>query len=632
MQIYKWTTGLFLVFYITLIFYPINISIWIPCILLAFLFLVITQFENIPFYLSLCGVAFFAQMAGGPASLLFLSYIPAVFMLRERGLRLKSWWLILPLFPLITNHQFIPYLIIYGSVFLTYYCGRKRKKSKEKDKIETATGFEQKRVRESITESRNFPSELSDKFQNTLISTVDLIFGLFEPYSAIMLMKEDKSDSFKVQIAKSKGSVKVNASIEKGPLSWFYNNSGILVNNEYNNSSTNLGYYKTDEFIKCFIATSIEINDQIKGIIVIDRRERIPFDKKDKEILKSVSKNLSTLFSLYRYMDASMLEAFRFHSLLNLTERVAGEIQLEEVRASIFETIKTSFQNVWAIFLLKEGNEHYITEEDGRRYSRPIRNSIIALALKKNISLCKEDLTREIKRPILLPEERDFGAKSLLFSPFKGNVEGGILLLSGKSCKFDKKDLMVLNLISDVAASSVEKAILYDHEREKAIRDGLTGTYNHRFFQEMMVNKIADAKRNEDSVSLLMLDIDNFKLINDRFGHQSGDLVLKKIGKLMKERIRTSDIIARYGGEEFAIILPKTSAEKGYKLAEILRTTIENTIFTSPEGINFHVTASIGVSEYPVHADNKDNLVASADRALYTAKEQGKNQAVIAEY
>ncbi len=628
----KYTAGLVFIGYIALIFHPFNIPIWISWIGVLLLFASIIKFKGVPFYLYFCSTALLIEIAGGPSSPLFFSYIPLLFMLKERGFKLKIWWLILPLFSLIRTPELLPYIIFYGSTLLIYLFSKTQEEGMETYRTSISTNFEQKVVRESITESRSFPRRISDKFEETLNSTIDLIFKLFEPWSTIILLKDKNTGIYKAKIGKSKGGINPNASIEKGPLSWFYRNSGILINNEYNDTSMNLGYYKDDEFIKCFIASSIEINGQIEGIVVVDRRERIEFNGRDKNILKSISKTLSTLFSLYRYMNASMLEAFRFQSLLNLTERIAGEIKLDEVRQSIFDSIKTSFPDVWSIFLLKEGNEYYITEQDGRRYRRPLRSSIIALALQKTISLCKEDLSSEIKRPILLPEERNFEAKSLLFSPFRGNINGGILLLSNTAGKFSKKDLMVLNLITDIAASAVEKAILYDHEKEKALRDGLTNAYNHRFFQEMLNHQIAESIRNGDPISLIMLDIDNFKWINDKHGHQAGDTVLKEIASLMKERIRNSDILSRYGGEEFAIILPKTTAVKCYTLAESLRETIGNRKFFISEGKNLSVTVSIGISECPAHGDNKDDLVAAADRALYMAKEEGRNKTIIAEY
>ncbi len=616
--------------YITIIFHPLNIPLWIPWIGIGILFLLIIKFTEISYYIYFFSTALIIELSGGLSSPLFFSYIPLIFILKERGLILKVWWLVLPLFSIISNFEFLPYIILYGSILLIYFFMRKEE-SELAYKTSISTDLEQKMVRESITEKKSFPKKMSYKFEETLNRTIDLIFKLFEAWSTIIFLK-DNNGNYKATIGKSKGGLKRDTYIEKGPLSWFYRNSGILINNEYNDTSLNLGYYKDDEFIKCFIASSIEINNQNEGILVVDRRERIPFIQRDKDIFKSISESLSTLFSLYRYMNASMLEAFLFQSLLNLTGKIAGEIKLEEVRESIFQNIKTSFFDVWTIFLLKEGEEYYITEQDGRRYKRPLRNSIIALALQKSISLCKGDLTSETKRPILLSEERDFKAKSLLFSPFKGNIEGGILLLSDKVGIFTQKDLMVLNLISDIAASAVEKAILYDHEREKAIMDELTKSYNHRFFQEVLSHQIAESIRNKEPLSLIMLDIDNFKMVNDRYGHQTGDIVLMEIASIMKERIRNSDILSRYGGEEFTIILPKTTAEKCFNLAEDLRSAIEERKISSVDGKTLSVTVSIGISEFPSHAEDKSDLIAAADRALYISKKEGKNKSIIAEY
>ncbi len=619
--------------YLLLVFFPLTVLSWIPIVILAVIFFLIIEYENISPYFSMTSIAFVVQLSGGLSSPLFISYIPVVFILKKRGLKFKVWWLILPLFSLFEELSFVPYLIFYGTVALLYVLQSDKEKDKITEKNKAADRAGQMDIREGISEKKELPTTVSNKIYDSLSASVDIIIHLFKPFSVVLLVEKDQPDEFLVKVAKSGGQIKPLVTIDKGPLSWFLKNHGILVNNDFNDSSIKLGYYEKEENIACFIASSIRFNDKAVGIVVVDRTEKKPFDERDKELLSSVVKGLSTLFSLYKHMNVSMLEAFRFRSLLNLTGKVAGEIKLEEVRKSIFETVKNSYRDVWTIFLLKEGNEYHVTEEDGRRYYQSFRKSIIALALEKNISLCKTDLSEEIKRPILFPEERDFNARSLLFSPFRGEVKGGILLLSENKDWFDRNnDLMILNLIADIAASSVEKAVLYDYERQKAIRDGLTETYNHRFFQEMLDNKIAEAERNNESISLLMIDLDNFKLINDKFGHQNGDMILREVGKLMKDRIRASDILARYGGEEFAIILPKTTAKEGFKLSENLRDTIENKVFISPDDVKFKITVSIGVSELGEHAHNKTDLIAAADRGLYGAKKEGKNRTEIAEY
>jgi len=630
MNLYKLFAVLFFLGYLLLIVFPLNLSIWISIIILAVLYFLIIDKEDISAYFSLTGIAFAVQLAGGLSSPLFVSYVPVIFILNKRGLKLKFWWLILPLFSLFRELQLIPYLLFYGTVFFLYWVKPKFFGKKDIDPIKKLN-VEKEEISAGISGEKEIPATIPNKFYDSLSASLDIIVRMFNPFSVVLLIKNDQLDKFQVHFKKSDGEIKSVASINKGPLSWFLKNSGILVNNDFNASSMNLGYYKNEENIKCFIASSIEFNNEVMGIIVVDRTEKTPFDERDKEILTSVAKGVSTLFSLYKHMSVSMLEAFRLRSLLTLTERVAGEIKLEEVRKSIFETIKNSYKEVRTVFLLKEGNEYHVTEEDGRRYSRALRKSIIALALEKNISLCKADLSKEIKRPILFPEESAFDARALLFSPFKGDVKGGILVLSKNKDSFDKNDLMILNLIADIAASSVEKAILYRLEEEKAMRDGLTEAYNHRFFQEILDNKIAESERNKEPITLLMIDLDNFKLINDQFGHQNGDMILREIGIIMKDRIRSSDILARYGGEEFAIILPKTASLEGYKLAENLRSSIEGKEFVSPDGVKLNVTISTGVSEHLKHAHNKKDLISAADRALYIAKKEGKNCTIIAE-
>ncbi len=631
MNLHKLFAGLFFLGYLLLLIFPLDLPIWIAALALSVLYFIIIDNKDISYYFALTGIAFALQLAGGMSSPLFIAYIPVLFILNKRGLQLKPWWLILPLLSLFHTQPLISYLFFYGVVIFLYFM-KPKLISKNIFRPATRSNPEQVNNNVRILPEQEIPVTIPAKFDDSLSANLDILVRMFDPFSVVLLIKKDQTDSMQVHIAESGGEIKKKVSIGTGPLSWFLNNSGILVNNDFIHSSSHLGYYKNEEHIQCFMAGSIEFLDEVIGIIVIDRKQKEPFSERDKEMLSSVAKGLSTLFSFYRHMNASMLEVFRLRSLLTLTERVAGEIKLEEVRKSIFEAIKSSFQDVWAIFLLKEGKEYYITEEDDRRYYQSLRHSIAAAALEKNISLCKADLSAETKRPILFPEERNFEAKSLLFSPFRGDVKGGILLLSKNKDCFDRnQDLMILNLMADIAASSVEKAFLYHLEEEKAMRDGLTEAYNHRFFQEILDNKIAEAERSEEPITLLMIDLDNFKMINDQFGHQNGDMILKSVGGLMKDRIRSSDILARYGGEEFAIILPKTGSLEGYKLAENLRNSVESKEFISQDDLKFNVTISIGVSELLKHAHNKRDLIAAADRALYLAKKEGKNCTCVAE-
>lgn len=157
--------------------------------------------------------------------------------------------------------------------------------------------------------------------------------------------------------------------------------------------------------------------------------------------------------------------------------------------------------------------------------------------------------------------------------------------------------------------------------------DGLTGVYNHRYFQEILKEKINEAGKLKENLSILFLDIDYFKYYNDLYGHQNGDKVLEKIGDILKNNVREIDVVARYGGEEFAVIMPKAFEKEAIQVAEKIRVAVEKYKFQGEENQpNGNLTVSIGVSSFPDKAKNDLELLKSVDDALYRAKFFHKNR------
>jgi len=160
-----------------------------------------------------------------------------------------------------------------------------------------------------------------------------------------------------------------------------------------------------------------------------------------------------------------------------------------------------------------------------------------------------------------------------------------------------------------------------------SITDGLTQLHNHRSFQDHLTREIKRVNRVREPLSLMMIDIDDFKLLNDRFGHAAGDELLRRLAQIMSNAIRESDLLARYGGEEFVVLTPDTGLDGAYRLAEKVRTAIAESSFVLDESRRpTRVTVSIGVAEY---VGNRKRFFEEADRSLYIAKAAGKNCVVI---
>ncbi|MGI6225930.1 MAG: diguanylate cyclase [Peptococcales bacterium] len=183
-------------------------------------------------------------------------------------------------------------------------------------------------------------------------------------------------------------------------------------------------------------------------------------------------------------------------------------------------------------------------------------------------------------------------------------------------------------LISWLLGSMTQTEAKVREELERlATFDSLTDLLNHRSFQSILDEKIIEAKKNNFALSLLLLDIDHFKIYNDSLGHQKGDIVLKKVANILKAITKDLGYCARYGGEEFVIILPKTKIQMAEKLAEKIRLEIENTKFIGIEVLpKGKITVSIGIAQFPIMAETKEKLIQKADEALYKAKFVSRNK------
>ncbi|HEX6990173.1 MAG TPA: sensor domain-containing diguanylate cyclase [Bacillota bacterium] len=205
---------------------------------------------------------------------------------------------------------------------------------------------------------------------------------------------------------------------------------------------------------------------------------------------------------------------------------------------------------------------------------------------------------------------------------------GVINIESTQPAAFGTEDLFVLTSLAEIAALAIDNARLHGETVKLAQTDAHTGLYNYRFAQECLREQLSICRKAGKPLTLMMIDLDHFKSINDRFGHIIGDAVLRQFGDILRTGVRQGDYVCRYGGEEFCIILPGADSRHAFEIADRLLHSIRNHVFHDPQGrpLDAQVTASIGLATYPEHADNENDLRRAADKALYVAKDGGRDR------
>jgi diguanylate cyclase (GGDEF)-like protein len=218
------------------------------------------------------------------------------------------------------------------------------------------------------------------------------------------------------------------------------------------------------------------------------------------------------------------------------------------------------------------------------------------------------------------------GLMSLLAVPIqtKEVVLGAFVSLASETKTFNNDDVATASALADFTAIALENAGLFAELQRSAITDSLTGVYNTRFFHEVLGRETARADRYTTPLSLLMIDIDSFKIVNDTFGHVVGNKVLTQIAKTLENTVRNTDFVFRCGGDEFGVVLPGTTVEGAEHVAEKILQRVESSDILHSLGYNGPVTVSIGISEYH-RGSHFETLVAEADQALYASKRSSKN-------
>jgi len=383
------------------------------------------------------------------------------------------------------------------------------------------------------------------------------------------------------------------------------------------------------------IGTPVRIGTEIVAVPVVWTRDRSRrFDAVDRLGLESLATLATTALANVRLYAGVELQRRRLRLLHDVRDIVGSSLELDTILRRALEQLDDAF-GMNRSFVLLADEEARVLQLRAHRGPALENGNVadITIAVDRGLSATAFRERRIVNVPDVAgyagyaPTAPDVHSEIALPLVAADQAVGVLLVSSPRLGAFVPDDEQLLALFAGDLAVAVANARAYETQRQAAIRDDLTGLYNHRYFREMLDHELAVAERHATPLSLLFIDLDDLKGINDRHGHAAGDLVIVRVAMLMGRGRRRTDIAARIGGEEFALLVPETAYADALIIAEQLRAdaTVEAVEIA---GSRIGFTASVGVATYPQCAADSNELRRVADMAMYEAKRDGRNRVV----
>lgn len=315
---------------------------------------------------------------------------------------------------------------------------------------------------------------------------------------------------------------------------------------------------------------------------------------------------------------------------------LTSSLDLKEILDIVMEKISVLLQpKNWSLLLLDEKTDELYFEiiiGEGTDKLKDIRlkpgEGIAGWVAREMKPLLVPDVSQDQRFSKKADEASKFVTKSIVCVPLanRGRCHGVIELINKvEDGKFGEEDLILLTTLADYTAIAIENAKFFNKVQELTITDDLTKLYNARFMQNRLDYEFERAKRLEANLSIIFIDLDHFKDINDKHGHLNGSKLLAETAHVLLSKIRAVDMACRYGGDEFLILMPDTNKKNAMLVAEKLCKALREAVLLKEEGFNIHVTGSFGVATFPDDAASKEDIVHKADNAMYEVKARGRN-------
>jgi diguanylate cyclase (GGDEF)-like protein len=373
------------------------------------------------------------------------------------------------------------------------------------------------------------------------------------------------------------------------------------------------------------LAIPLMVRDEVVGVLDCQSENADHFDSETVDLLTLFSTQASMALQNARLYSLERRRASQLEAINTVARETTVVLDVKELLSKACTKIRPAFEVSHVAMLVKEDEDLILQAHYGDLTLRipeggkvPAGAGLWGQALRES----KTVFENNVKAGDLVGIYVESGSRMCIPLVSFGQTLGVLVLDSARPGSFSVSDIQSLESVADICATAIQNAHYVERVKRLAYLDGLTGIFNRRYFELRIEEELERARRFNSGMAVIMVDIDQFKRLNDEFGHLLGDEVLRQVSSIFSQQLRKIDVVCRYGGEEFAVLLSQTSQQHAMGVAEKLRRMVNSWQFP---GVPRPVTISAGVATCPDHGSTREQLVKAADAGLYAAKQAGRN-------
>jgi diguanylate cyclase (GGDEF)-like protein/putative nucleotidyltransferase with HDIG domain len=403
----------------------------------------------------------------------------------------------------------------------------------------------------------------------------------------------------------------------------------LLIRENFREETKRLGFESVQAH-GSICAVPLILHDRTVGVVAVHSTRERMFDEGHAELLRVLASEAGIAIENARLFAEEQKRSLHLELINNVSRHAITTLDPEAMLADIVAEIEkgVSYDHIGVAILDYPTKELVIQTEAGARREAlgrriPLGEGLIGQVARTGQMAFVREVSASSPGTVLA------GSVSAIALPvsYTEQLLGVLYLESTEPRDFPASEILLLRTLADLFAGALHNAMTFRKAQEQAITDGLTGVKTHRFLMEALSSEWKRSTRANRPFSLVLMDLDCFKFVNDFHGHLEGNVVLQRVGHILEQNCRRSDVVARYGGDEFVILMPETSVEQARQLADKLR----GWVASDPLLREKNVTASFGIAGFPVHGSSPQELIQVADSSMYVSKHQGGNSVSVAE-